>query len=274
MNSTAFSRKAAELSKQLRLDQFPVYVHPSVFTPAELSKPTLVTYGPGWKNQPTSFDPECLKWQTYLNILAYDYDIVYSNEPSQSPDEQLPYLVTVEKKCLTGEKILKYAKGQDPEKYAPEGDELISGDDKAFVSLVETNIKVATLFYFWCEASNYSEQTFEKYTKSYIWPLDKLIGYKMRSTVIDFLLTKKPILLKEEIYNEASQALQALSNRLGDAEYFSGEKAGYLDAVVFAYLHTILAAPLPNSELRQIVQQHENLVKFAKSLWEQYYSSN
>ncbi|ORX81712.1 hypothetical protein K493DRAFT_320601 [Basidiobolus meristosporus CBS 931.73] len=260
MNSTAFSRKAAELAKQLRLDQFPVYVHPSVFTPADLSKPSLVIYGPGWKNQPTSFDPECLKWQTFLNISAVDYDVVYSNEPSQSPDEQLPYLVTVEKQCLTGEKILKYVKGQGLEKSEAEGEEL-------------TNIKVATLFYFWCEASNYSEQTADKYTKPYIWPLDKLIGHQMRSKVIDFLLSKKPVLLKEEIYNEASQALQALSSRLGEAKYFSGESAGYLDAVVFAYLHTILAAALPNSELRQIVQQHTNLVQFAKSIWEQYYTN-
>lgn len=67
------------------LPWFPLTAFPAVFEPIPLQKPVLYTYGPGWKNQVPSFDPDCLKWQAFLTFCGVDFDLYNCNEPLTSP---------------------------------------------------------------------------------------------------------------------------------------------------------------------------------------------
>ncbi|CAG8804452.1 14108_t:CDS:2, partial [Gigaspora rosea] len=67
------------------LSNFPLKIHRPLYKNRELSGPTLYIWGPGWKTQETSFDQDCLKWQTYLKFSGIDFDVRNANEPLISP---------------------------------------------------------------------------------------------------------------------------------------------------------------------------------------------
>lgn len=68
--------------------------------------------------------------------------------------------------------------------------------------------------------------------------------------------------------------LLALSERLGEAEYFFGESPTELDALVFGYLFTMITTPLPHNQLGNIVKHQPNLVKFCQNMEKEYFSQS
>jgi metaxin len=61
--------------------------------------------------------------------------------------------------------------------------------------------------------------------------------------------------------------LLALSERLGESEYFFGSSPTELDALVFGYLFTMLTHPLHNhSQFANLIKHHPNLTKFCRRI--------
>lgn len=65
-----------------------------------------------------------------------------------------------------------------------------------------------------------------------------------------------------QIYNEAEKCLKTLSDRLGESEYFFGNRPSSFDATVFAYLAPLAKAPFPNATLSNHVKGIVNLNRF------------
>lgn len=62
--------------------------------------------------------------------------------------------------------------------------------------------------------------------------------------------------------NEAEKCLKTLSDRLGESEYFFGNRPSSFDAMVFAYLAPLVKAPFPNATLSNHVKGIANLSRF------------
>jgi len=78
----------------------------------------------------------------------------------------------------------------------------------------------------------------------------------------------------EDVYKEVETCLQALSERLGESDYFFGTSHTELDALVFGYLFTMITTPLPNSnKLGLLVKQQPNLVRFCQRLEKDLFST-
>ena len=68
--------------------------------------------------------------------------------------------------------------------------------------------------------------------------------------------------LSLQVYSEAEKCLKTLSDRLGESEYFFGNRPSSFDAIVFAYLAPLVKAPFPNSTLSNHVKGIANLSRF------------
>ncbi|CAO3616738.1 unnamed protein product [Cunninghamella blakesleeana] len=189
-------------------------------------------------------------FDTYFKFCNIDADICYSNEPNASPSNKLPFFATVNNDIYLGD----------------HNDESI-----AFISMIKSKLHAAWLFSIWLESLNYKENTIKVY-------------FGHNPSPIDLIMADRDILTREEIYSDATLVLEALSDKLGDNQYFFGfDEPTWLDAVVFSYLHVILSLPhikrsdVTNEEknqaatLKKLVQKHDNLVQYAKHICKTYY---
>ncbi|KAI7858935.1 hypothetical protein BDC45DRAFT_497924 [Circinella umbellata] len=265
----------------LKLKNFPLKVYPPVYERSKLTNDTLYIYGPGWRNSWGSFDVQCLQIQIYLKFCGIDFEVKNSNEPNSSPSGKLPYLETVTGAVYDTDQIQKWIteRGKGKTLSSPSNQE----QAKAFIALANTKLHAALLFSSWLEPLNYSEITSKAYYGHVPGPINHLLAYQKQNEVVQTLLTDRDILVREEIYNDAAQALEALSIKLGDnSYYFDSSEPTWIDAVIFSYIHVIMSMPtLPGSTLgdeekkqamalRNMVRKHENLVRYAKSMYDQW----
>ncbi|KAI8641714.1 hypothetical protein BD408DRAFT_388539 [Parasitella parasitica] len=266
----------------LKLKNFPLKVFPAVYEPPRLTKDTLFIHGPGYRNSQASFDVDCLVIQMYLKFCGIDFDVNNINEPAASPSEKLPFLATVSGAVYNDQETINWVKEtRHLEK------QLTNDKDreqaKAFVALVETKLKAALLFSMWLEPLNANQTTYKFYYGHTPTPINMVVSYTKQKEIIQKLLSSRDILIREEIYQDATQTLKALSVKLGDQTYFFGaSEPTYTDAVIFSCLHSILSMPkivdgdFSDEERKQaatlgnLVRKHDNLVKYAKNIYENW----
>ncbi|KAF7723289.1 hypothetical protein EC973_002135 [Apophysomyces ossiformis] len=211
----------------------------------------------------------------YMKFCNIDVDIVNSNEPHASPSGKLPFLATVTGAVYHGERIHQWIKDMNKDKPSEE-------QGKAFIALTKTKLHAAMLFSMWLEPPNYIA-TAQAYFGHLPAPVNSWLAYQKKNDILQTLLIDRDILVREEIYQQAEEALEALSVKLGDNTYFfDASEPTWADAVIFSYLHVILAAPqitdasIEEREkhqahtLRGLVRKHENLVQYAKNIYELY----
>jgi hypothetical protein len=58
---------------------------------------------------------------------------------------------------------------------------------------------IMQLYHYWCEPLNFQEVTSRLYGAQYPKPLDQILMYQMKSAVVKELLTRKPVLHREEV---------------------------------------------------------------------------
>ncbi|KND04857.1 orotate phosphoribosyltransferase [Spizellomyces punctatus DAOM BR117] len=252
-------RKFKNLFPLVRLP--PVYTPPPV--PADPARTPILFIFPRKKQHITSLDVECVKYQAFLAFSNYNHVTQECHEPEMSPSGQLPFLVTSDGRLLTGRQIVEEVKATvgDLESRLTDAEK---NDVKAFTFLAEAKLDFALLFTMWYDGHIRDEFTFPMYESLYPWPLNKVISRTIRAQKTDWMLSRRAVLKKDEILDDARKALTALSTQLGNQLYFFGSKASFLDAVVFAYLHIILSLLVTSSgevALRQAVLKHENLVQ-------------
>ncbi|KAG9303661.1 hypothetical protein G9A89_018558 [Geosiphon pyriformis] len=255
------------------LARFPLKMYRSLYRNPILEKSVLYIWGPGWqgKNQKASFDQDCLKWQTYFLFSEVEFDVKNANEPLMSPSGNLPFLISTTGEVFSEEQLEEYIKIHLPE--TPESTDQQIADAEAFIALADTKLRTALLFYLWCEPANYEKTTRSRYGGHYAKPLNHILMWQAKRTVVQDLLTRKAILDADEIYEEAAEALNAISVALGDSVFFFGSSVPkFIDAVIFSYIYTILSIPTSTAkELNELVQKHKNLMEFSRKIYSNYY---
>ncbi|PQE25373.1 Mitochondrial outer membrane transport complex Tom37 metaxin protein [Rutstroemia sp. NJR-2017a BBW] len=192
-----------------------------------------------------SFNPGCLKWQTFLKLAGVDHKIVSSNNHA-SPTGVLPFLLPGIKSTSSQDDYLpipssgfvKYAKKQGRKVQEPQ-----SMRYEAYQSLIDHRIRNAWLHTLYLTPSNFSSVAWPLYIQSTSSvPLIRLItAHQLRSAASAELMKTASTIDTHSIYGEAEKAFEALSVLLGDEKWFFGEKEPTLfDASIFAYIYLLL----------------------------------
>lgn len=243
------------------LSLFPLKTLPPVPFSKVFIAPTIWIHPSKEQDSPLSADVECLKWQAYLalrgiNALRIRTDIshqgaIHSRLPNLhiSPDELLP-----------AHHIPSWADSklaESPAQFEGYKDEAARDESRAWVSLLEGHVHAAL--------------EFSTPRPSY---LSLLSLNSQPSTRLQSIITPPPAPLTgfmslfppsgtrvsyAAIIAQYRDAITALSDRLSTDKWFLGsENPTPLDALVFAYLHSIVNSQ--DSSLRFEVNRRVNLI--------------
>ncbi|KAF4576664.1 hypothetical protein EYR40_000911 [Pleurotus pulmonarius] len=259
---------------------FPLYSYPSIEPQSKqpLKEPTLWIAPPrtGSESGVLSRDVDCLKWQAFLALkglagIAVRWDVVSEG----AIDKKLPNLhVPLNGKApepedgslLAASMIPSWAADrlastEEKELDALDGykDQAAKDESLAWTTMLETRVRAALLV---AQPSSsylqsllnltYSDNDTDPLASITTPPLPPLTGY---SSLIRPMGSRVNTVAVESEYREA---ISALAERLGTDKWFLGsENATVLDALLFAYIHTILHS---KDSIRVEVTRRVNLV--------------
>jgi metaxin len=152
-----------------------------------------------------------------------------------------------------------------------------SADSVAFIGLINEKLMPALLHQWWVDTKTYVEVTRPWYARALGLPLSLYLPLKKRNSCLARLSVSRGGGLANEaeveslVMRDAKECLNILSIRLGDHDYFFGDKPTSLDAVVFGYLAPLLKAPLPNTPLQMHLKACRNLLIFCQKILTKYF---
>ncbi|KAI1129162.1 hypothetical protein F5Y10DRAFT_276987 [Nemania abortiva] len=223
-----------------------------------------------------SFNPSCLRWQTFLRLAGVDFCLRSSNNHG-SPTGALPFLLPPStptnprpQRPIPSNKIEQY--GLDNGKSRLPRD--IGSKLEAYESLLDHRIRNAWLYTLYLSPANAG-----LLANLYITPtttsglVRATVAYQLRHAAEREILrsTGKPAVDPAALYRGAKEAFSALDAVLGDETWFFGnEVPGLFDATVFSYTYLILDNGLAwkNRQLNDILQEFPRLVSHRNRIFQ------
>nr|XP_036855871.1 metaxin-3-like [Manis javanica] len=77
--------------------------------------------------------------------------------------------------------------------------------------------------------------------------------------------------VEAQIYRDAKECLNLLSNRLGTSQFFFGDTPSTLDAYVFGFLAPLYKVRFPKVQLQEHLKQLSNLCRFCDDILNSYF---
>ncbi|KAL0821314.1 hypothetical protein ABMA28_005908 [Loxostege sticticalis] len=213
-----------------------------------------------------SIDLECLKVLTYMKFIGVPVRVREANNPFFTPKGRLPVMRDGRKVLTNFEEVVEHLKSLH---YSTDVhlNTIQAAEASAFTQYLRDKLYPAYQYAWWVDEKNYSELTRPTYAKALRIPFNFYYPSRYQNAakeMIDALYGEHTDLreIEKTIYNEAEKCLKTLSDRLGESEYFFGNRPSSFDATVFAYLAPLVKAPFPNSSLSNHVKGIANLSRF------------
>ncbi|XP_065214125.1 metaxin-2 isoform X2 [Planococcus citri] len=214
----------------------------------------------------------CLAVRSYLKMLGVNFALCCRpNAEFMSPTGKVPFVKSGQYVIAELDFIIDFAASKGHS--LSENLEKSQRDDmRAYMSLVNTVLGNAETYLVWCDPATLPI-TVQRYGSVYPFPLNHWVTFlKKRSTLsrLDAVgWLKKSI---DEVYKEVDTCCKALSDRLGDKEYFFDNQPTELDALVFGHVFTILTTALPTNRLAATVRGYSNLIKLCTNIEKLHFS--
>ncbi|KAF9882118.1 hypothetical protein CkaCkLH20_00154 [Colletotrichum karsti] len=222
-----------------------------------------------------SFNPSCLKWQTFLKIAGAEFRILPSTNHA-SPSGALPYLQpSIPSRPVTaGSRLESWAQSQTksdkPASQPPEG------RLQAYQSLLDTRVRTAWLHALYLSSANaplLSRLYFEPASNN---PLVRLtLTHQVRSAAEAEVLkaTRTAVVDPARVYADARAAFEALAVLLEEEKgagrwFFGCDEPTLFDASVFAYTHLLLDETFGwvDRRLSEVLREFPALVRHRERL--------
>ncbi|XP_056142119.1 metaxin-1a [Lampris incognitus] len=228
-----------------------------------------------------SVNTECLIVLAYAKFSGAPLKLHKISSPWRSPTGSLPALRTSQKNSLSRPNdiiihLRKQKYNADYDLSAKEG-----ADTLAFISLIEEKLLPALIYTFWIEPKNYVEMTRRWYAQHIPFPLNFFLPGRMQRRQLERLRLVRgdPSLesgeeLEKELYRDAVECMNLLSQRLASHKFFFGDSPSSLDAFVFGHLAPILKSKLPSGQLQQHLKSLDNLSGFCGNILLLYFPSD
>lgn len=229
---------------------------------------TLYNFGPFQGLADPS--PFCLKVDCYMRAVGIEFETKSgANYIGKSPKHKLPYLEDDGKAIGDSSFIIDHLK----EKYGDKLDGDLNGEQKAvaraFMKMLDENL-------YWCIVhSRWLGENWPQVKKEFFGNMP--LPLRLIVPAIAQRGVKKTLYLhglgrhsKQEIIDIARKDITALSEYLGNKDYYLINKPTSLDVCVFAFLAEMIVPEL-KCELNDIALSNENLVNFVHRMKNQFY---
>ncbi|XP_051720692.1 metaxin-1a [Ctenopharyngodon idella] len=227
-----------------------------------------------------SVNTDCLIVLAYARFAGAPLKIHKISNPWRSPTGSLPALrIKEEGSCSQPSQIIIQLRKQkynaDYDLSAKEG-----ADTLAFISLLEERLLPALIYALWIDPKNYVEVTRRWYGENMSFPLNFFLPGRMQNRQLERLrLIRGNSALEageeaeKELYQDALECLNLLSQRLGSNKFFFGDSPSSLDAYVFGHLAPLIKIRLPNCRVQQNLKNLDNLNTYCSNILSLYFPS-
>jgi metaxin len=221
-----------------------------------------------------SFNPTCLKWQTYLLFNNIPFRVQPSNNHA-SPSGSLPFFLPANTtKPIPSAKFEDWTTSQSMSKSSTTTQS--SSRQEVYTSLLDSAIRRAWLYLLYLDPDNFSHVAKRLYTtpSSSSTFVTMAISYQLKEAATQELVKITPVVKAEDILKEAGDAFEALAILLGGEKWFFGSSTPTLfDACVFAYTHLLLDEGMGwrNNPLAERLATFGNLVEHRERILGEYY---
>lgn len=226
-----------------------------------------------------SFNPTCLKWQTYLLFNDIAFRALASNNHA-SPSGSLPFLLPANsQKPIASAKLEAWTAANSTGKSSAASGTTTQSSaarQEVYISLLDHAVRRAWLYLLYLCPDNFSHVAERLYVTSSSSNtfVAMAISYQLKDAAAQELVKVTPVVKAEDILNEAVDAFRALETALGEEEwFFGGKEPGLFDAGVFAYTHLLLDEGMGwrfNPLAEKLATLH-NLVGHRSRILEKYY---
>ncbi|XP_062847761.1 metaxin-1a [Trichomycterus rosablanca] len=225
-----------------------------------------------------SVDTDSLIVLAYARFAGAPLKIHKISNPWRSPTGSLPALKTREEGSVSQpSKIIIQLRKQkynaDYDLSAREG-----ADTLAFISLLEEKLMPALIYALWIDPKNYVDVTRRWHAENVSFPLNFFLPGRLQARQLERvrLMRGNGTLeageeAEKELYDDAQECMNLLSQRLGTNRFFFGDSPSSLDAYVFGHLAPLLKIKLPSSKLQQHLTSLENLSNFCNHILSLYF---
>ncbi|XP_018620341.1 metaxin-1a [Scleropages formosus] len=228
-----------------------------------------------------SVNIESLTVLAYAKFAGAPLKIHKIANPWRSPTGSLPALKTHGEGSLSQpNKIIIHLRKQkynaDYDLSAKEG-----ADSLAFISLLEEKLLPALIYTLWVDPKNYVDVTRRWYGENVPFPLNFFLPSRMQGQQLERLRLVRGNSrlepgeeLEKELYRDALECMNLLSQRLASQKFFFGDSPSSLDAYVFGHLALLLKVKLPNGKLQQHLKSIDNLSQFCSDILTLYFPND
>lgn len=229
----------------------------------------LYSFGPSLNVPDPS--PFVLKVNLLLTVSKQPFEVLSGTQYLQkAPKGKLPYIEDNDKTVTDSFFIEKYLK----DTYKFDVNSHLSTEQKAISHLacasLEERLYWCIVYFRWVYQSNW-EITKPTFFGGMPFPLNKIVPNIARKGMIKAMHGHGIGRHSEaEILQIAQAQLQAISDLIGDKEYFFNNKLCLLDITSYAMLAQILLSNMP-SPLVELTKEYSNLVAFCERIHSAYY---
>ncbi|KAI9729449.1 MAG: hypothetical protein M1834_006830 [Cirrosporium novae-zelandiae] len=267
-------------------DKFPLIVYPPNELPARApssrDENTLYVFAvEGSVNaKKSSFNPSCLKWQTFLLFTDIKFRIRPSNNHA-SPTGSLPFLIPAQTVAQTAISELAHPipANKLPDWAYEQGKNIrepTTSKFEVYSTLISNQIRSAWLYFLYLEPANFVTVA----QRLYVEPISSsgfvraTTAFQLRRAAENELRKSMPVINVSGLYEQADIAFQALSVLLGSNTFFFGEKQPTMfDANIFAYTHLLLDKEMQWQEERLVIilKKYTSLVDHRDRIYKSYF---
>ncbi|MCP4911858.1 MAG: glutathione S-transferase family protein [Oligoflexia bacterium] len=232
---------------------------------------TLVQFGISKKAPIANFSPFCLKLETYLRVTKTPYQVeVCKGDPKkEAPKGKLPFIRFNNGETLADSDLIirNLEKENNLDGHLDEKERALG---LALQRLSEDHLMWTVLYQRWLDKED--------------WPMTRKIFFRgipdLLMKVISTVIQKRTFKSawahgiarydEKDIYEFARIDLEAISELLGDKEFFLDDQISTYDIALFAVLANCVLAPV-NPKIQRLATQHKNLVDFVDRINRKYF---
>ncbi|XP_064644624.1 metaxin-2-like [Lineus longissimus] len=217
----------------------------------------------------------CLGVKAFLHMCGLNFQTkCRTNAAHMSPSGKMPFVRVGPMIVSEFEPIVTFVltKGHH---LSADSDEIQKAEIRAYISLVDGVLGNAELYITWYDPTIADEITKPRFGSPYPWPLNRIIPWISQRSELQKLKTlgwaEKPF---DQVCDEVTSCCAALSEKLGNQDFFFGNKPTELDASVYGHLYALLTTDLPNKQLPKIIGEHQNLIDFCRRVDSNYFNGS
>lgn len=209
-----------------------------------------------------------------LKFSGVHAEVRKSSNSLRKSNDQFPVFRHHKLKLTTFQAILNHLQNQN---CSPDIDlnAVNLSESLAYRTMIEEKLYPAVRYLWWVDEKNYIDLTRPWYARILPFPLNYYYpGRNKRENEKLFHSLhpdKEGKEIEHEVYREAEKCLTCLSIRLGENDFFYGNRPTSLDAVVYGCLAPLLKVPFPNRILQNHAKASMNLDNFVHRIDRTYF---